>query len=118
MRELVDNGHRFGQPPVRLAWIGQASVVEFRVSDAGPSPDPAVCEEVLLGEWGKGGEDDTMAPGMGTRLGLLQARLLAELTRGELTLQRSGEQWAFNLRLDGCSEEHFSFDRHEPMDER
>ena len=40
-----------------------------------------------------------VASGMGTGLGLLQARLLTELTGGELILQRDGDDWAFTLRV-------------------
>ncbi len=99
LRELIDNGHQFGRPPVRVSWTGDDGGVEVRVTDAGPGPDPTLPADALFGDWGKGTADDTMPPGMGTRLGLLQARLLAELAGGQLTVERAPSRWAFVLRL-------------------
>ncbi|HEX9645668.1 MAG TPA: HAMP domain-containing sensor histidine kinase [Acidimicrobiia bacterium] len=99
LRELIDNGRRFGQAPVRLSWRRTGDAVEFQVSDSGPGPDPTLTDQALFGDWGQGRDGYTMASGMGTRLGLLQARLLAELTGGELTLQRNEDDWAFTLRV-------------------
>ncbi|MGH8937203.1 MAG: sensor histidine kinase, partial [Acidimicrobiia bacterium] len=99
LRELLDNGHRFGTPPVRLAWRRRGDRVELRVSDAGKGPDPALGQEVLFGEWGEGEDSDVMPRGMGTRLGLRQARLLANLAGGDLELVRDRGNWAFLMRL-------------------
>lgn len=99
LRELIDNGHQFGRPPVRVGWTGDGGGVEVRVTDAGPGPDPTLPADALFGDWGKGRADDTMPPGMGTRLGLLQARLLTELAGGQLTVERAPSEWAFVLRL-------------------
>ena len=91
--------HRFGQPPVRLTWTRTGDTVEFQVTDAGSGPDPDLAGDRLFGDWGKGGDDETMTPGMGTRLGLLQARLLTGLSGGELTLHRTDTEWAFTMRI-------------------
>ncbi|MEX1092012.1 MAG: ATP-binding protein [Acidimicrobiia bacterium] len=91
--------HRFGQPTVRLTWTRTGDTVEFQVTDAGNGPDPDLAGDRLFGDWGKGGDDETMTPGMGTRLGLLQARLLTELSGGELTLHRTDTEWAFTMRI-------------------
>lgn len=99
LRELLDNGHRFGEPPVRLAWRRGGGRIELRVSDAGEGPAPALGEKILFGEWGEGEDLDVMPRGMGTRLGLCQARLLVDLMGGELELVRERGDWAFVMRL-------------------
>lgn len=97
--ELIDNGHRFGEPPVQLSWTRTNKATVFQVTDSGPGPDLRLGDQPLFGGWGEGGSDYTVPPGMGTRLGLLQARLLTEKVGGDLTFERTGRKWAFALRL-------------------
>lgn len=97
--ELLDNGHRFGQAPVRLSWVLRNEMVEFWVSDAGDGPSDDLSREEIFSGWGQRGNIDIMPSGMGTNLGLLQARLLVELAGGTLTLHRAGDGWAFVVRL-------------------
>lgn len=96
LSELLDNAHTHGKPPARLSWETVGEFTELRVTDAGPGP--RLSEEELFGQWGDYGVD-LMPPGMGTRLGLLHARILTELTGGTLQLKRSADAWAFILTL-------------------
>lgn len=99
LRELLDNSRRFGEPPIRLTWQTQGPLVELRITDAGRGPEAELDPDHLFGEWGKRSDVDRMPRGMGTRLGLLQARLLMGLTGGELKLIRREEGWAFTVEL-------------------
>lgn len=99
LAELLDNGHRFGQPPVRVSWYQDGDEIVVKVIDAGPGPDAHLAEHELFGEWGQIRDIDRMPNRMGTRLGLLQARLFAGLTGSQLQYMRNDTDWAFVIRL-------------------
>lgn len=92
--ELLDNGRRFGQPPIALSWSKNGKFVELRVTDAGPGPENT---EDLFTHWGEHRSPDVVPKGMGTVLGLQHARLLTSLIGGEIEFQRGSPSWAFVL---------------------
>lgn len=97
LRELVENGHRFGKPPVTMSWREDADCLRLEVHDAGPGPDPTLRDTDLFGHWGE--LSATTPSASGTQLGLYQARLLAELAGGSLRLDRDPDGWRFVLTL-------------------
>jgi signal transduction histidine kinase len=97
--ELLDNSHRFGKPPIRLSWQATDDHVEFATTDSGSGPDEGLTDDRLFGQWGAGAYDDMMPAGMRSHLGLLQARLLAALSGGDLHLRRENGSWAFVLTV-------------------
>lgn len=99
LAELVDNGRRFGEPPVSITWQRDREEVALRVSDRGPGPKAGSEAAAFSGVWGWEDEHDVMPQGMGTRLGLLYANLLITLTGGHFELERTSGHWAFVLRL-------------------
>lgn len=115
--ELLDNGRRFGRPPIALAWTNDGEIVELRVTDAGSGPENS---DDLFTHWGENGSPDLVPKGMGTVLGLQHARLLTSLTGGEIEFQHGPTSWAFVLSFP-VSSNHRSdsgpspFDGHDSM---
>ena len=99
LSELIENSQHFGEPPVHLEWALDGECVALKLWDEGPGPDPDPTGSVFV-PWGKLKPAEMMTPGMRSRLGLVQARLLVSLSGGELTFRRSEDAgWAFVLRL-------------------
>ena len=80
LQELVDNGHRHGEAPVRLIVESGPEGVAITVADGGPGVPPADRARVLE-PYGRL-ERDSDGPGVG--LGLTIARRLAAAMRADL----------------------------------
>jgi hypothetical protein len=82
LQELVDNGHRHGEAPVRLILEQNERDVVLTVADSGPGVPPRDRDRVLE-PYGRL-ERDTDGPGLG--LGFTVARRLAEALHGSITV--------------------------------
>lgn len=103
--ELLENGRRFGKPPITVSWERRAGAVAMRISDAGPGPEPGLLSEDLFGPGDHRSGDYVMPKGMGFRLGLAHARALAALSNAKLEFERNHTGWAFVLSLQSASSE-------------
>jgi len=99
--ELIENSRQFGEPPVHLEWGDQGEGVVFKIWDGGPGPEIDSAEDLMFSHWGSTEPTRMMTPGMRSRLGLVQARLLVTLSDGSLSFARGdeGSAWWFQLRL-------------------
>jgi signal transduction histidine kinase len=82
LQELIDNGHRHGEPPVRMIFEQEGDEVVLTVADSGPGV-PVPDRDAVLEPYGRL-ERETDGPGLG--LGLTIARRLAESMRGSISV--------------------------------
>lgn len=99
--ELIENSRQFGEAPVHLEWSDQGEAVVFKLWDEGTGPEIDSAADLMFAHWGSMEPTRMMTPGMGSRLGLVQARLLVSLSDGSLSFARGddGSEWWFQLRL-------------------
>lgn len=99
--ELIDNSQQFGEPPLHLEWRDRGETVVFKVWDEGPGPEIDSAADLMFAHWGSTEPTRMMTPGMRSRLGLVQARLLVSLSNGNLSFARDdeGPAWWFQVRL-------------------
>lgn len=101
LTELIDNSRQFGESPVHLEWRERGEAIVFKLWDEGAGPEIDSAEELMFAHWGSTEPTRMMTPGMRSRLGLVQARLLVSLSDGNLSYARGedGSAWWFQLRL-------------------
>lgn len=101
LTELIDNSRQFGKSPVHLEWSDRHEAVVFKLWDEGVGPEIDSAADLMFADWGSTEPTRMMTPGMRSRLGLVQARLLVSLSEGNLSFARGedGSAWWFQLRL-------------------
>ncbi|MFP3883105.1 MAG: histidine kinase dimerization/phospho-acceptor domain-containing protein [Actinomycetota bacterium] len=101
LTELIDNSRQFGEAPIHLEWYDRGETIVFKVWDEGSGPEIDSAADLMFAHWGSTEPARMMTPGMRSRLGLVQARLLVSLSDGNLSFARGedGLEWWFQLRL-------------------
>lgn len=102
--ELLENGRRFGEPPVSLTWSEGEETGELRVTDRGPGPAPRLLSEDLFPPRHQPDGDYVMPREMGLRLGLAHARALTRLSGASLRFDQAEGGWALVLVLHRARE--------------
>lgn len=117
--ELIENSRHFGEPPVHLEWSDQGEGVVFKLWDSGPGPEIDSAEDLMFSHWGSAEPTRMMTPGMRSRLGLVQARLLVTLSDGSLSFARGeeGSAWWFQLRLPKKAPSAQALAQKEPLEQ-